>query len=671
VTRSRSTARSRLTWITYAVIIVSGAALAVGSIPALVRFLPGAPREFWLLWGLALLVETTPLVIPHGHRQPSRPSASLCITFAIMLLWGAAVAIVVQVLALGVAALRVRQPLSELAFNAARFSLAFQAAWWSLERTGDAPPRIGVSITELGIATLVTALVWLLTDLGLILLILTAAGRSAWRTWMGPPLYYYMAANAGLLTLSPVLFTAPTGWMVGLLAVPLALFGIVAHLLRNQEAVLSIDPVTGQQSLRGLEASVERLMTPDALSGDMPRLGLLLVRLSDLGEVTNVFGRTVTGRLLRQTGERITVDVSSEEAVIGRIAAADFVVVLPGADVIAAKREADVVAHGLLTPIDVDGVLFRVRPTIGIAVAPEDGSDLGTLAARAETAIMDPARAGFPADSVHDGDVLEAQRRLSLLVDLRAAIERPERAAELSALYQPQVRISDGQLVGVEALARWEHPERGLVDTADMIMTAEASGVMQLLTRRILDDALAQLAAWSAAGLRVRMSVNVSAKDFADERFAEEVRNRLLHHAVAPDQLELEITETALAVSTPEVDRTIADVVAMGVGLSLDDFGTGFASLHQIRRYPLRELKIDRSYVMAMATSPADHAVVTSVTRLATDLGLHVVAEGVEDAQTAAALGEIGPIIGQGWYYGRPMSASDLMQWINARHEHD
>jgi EAL domain-containing protein (putative c-di-GMP-specific phosphodiesterase class I) len=167
------------------------------------------------------------------------------------------------------------------------------------------------------------------------------------------------------------------------------------------------------------------------------------------------------------------------------------------------------------------------------------------------------------------------------------------------------------------------------------------------------------------------MSVNVSAKDFADERFAEEVRNRLLHHAVAPDQLELEITETALAVSTPEVDRTIADVVAMGVGLSLDDFGTGFASLHQIRRYPLRELKIDRSYVMAMATSPADHAVVTSVTRLATDLGLHVVAEGVEDAQTAAALGEIGPIIGQGWYYGRPMSASDLMQWINARHEHD
>jgi diguanylate cyclase len=223
----------------------------------------------------------------------------------------------------------------------------------------------------------------------------------------------------------------------------------------------------------------------------------------------------------------------------------------------------------------------------------------------------------------------------------------------------------------VEALVRWRHPERGLVDTAEMILTAEASGMIQLLTLRVLDDVLTQLQAWVAAGVQLRASVNVSAKDFASAGFADQVELRLQRHKVAPHQLELEITESALVAASPRVDRTVADLVAMGVGLSLDDFGTGFASLQQLRRYPLRELKIDRSYVTALATSPADRAVVTSITQLATDLGLRVVAEGVEDASTAALLGQIGPIIGQGWLYGRPMSAEDLMAWINARPDRD
>ena len=150
-----------------------------------------------------------------------------------------------------------------------------------------------------------------------------------------------------------------------------------------------------------------------------------------------------------------------------------------------------------------------------------------------------------------------------------------------------------------------------------MILTAEASGVIQLLTLRVLDDVLAQLEAWKAAGLRLRASVNISAKDFASTQFADQVQLRLIRHAVAPEQLELEITESALVTANPSVDRTVADLVAMGVGLSLDDFGTGFASLQQIRRYPLRELKIDRSYIAAMTASPADRAMVTAISQLA------------------------------------------------------
>jgi predicted signal transduction protein with EAL and GGDEF domain len=175
-------------------------------------------------------------------------------------------------------------------------------------------------------------------------------------------------------------------------------------------------------------------------------------------------------------------------------------VLLPGADVSGAQRAADEIADKLRAPIEVDGVVFPVRPTIGIAIAPIDGTDLAALTAQAERAIMDARRTGATVRTIPAGNEIEARRRLSLLADLRAAIEHPEHSGELFVLYQPQVRIRDGQLVGVEALVRWRHPERGTVDTADMILTAEASGVIQLLTLRVLDDVLAQLDAWGGGG---------------------------------------------------------------------------------------------------------------------------------------------------------------------------
>jgi EAL domain-containing protein (putative c-di-GMP-specific phosphodiesterase class I) len=260
-------------------------------------------------------------------------------------------------------------------------------------------------------------------------------------------------------------------------------------------------------------------------------------------------------------------------------------------------------------------------------------------------------------------------RGLELLVDLRAAIEKPEHAGELFMVYQPQVRINDGYLVGIEALVRWRHPARGLVNTADMILTAEASGLINPLTLWIIDEVLAQLATWTDTGLRLRASVNASAKDFASEGFAHHVQQRLQRHSTAPEQIQLEVTETALTASSATVDATVTDLVAMGVGLSLDDFGTGYASLQQLRRYPLEELKIDRSYITAMNTSSADRAVIATITQLAAELGLRVVAEGVEDAPTAAALGQLGPLIAQGRHYGRPMTAPDLADWIRKRND--
>jgi predicted signal transduction protein with EAL and GGDEF domain len=653
-------------WSTYAVIVGTGAALVVLSVPRTFRFMAHAPVEFWLLAALALVVELSPLTIPHERRSPTRLAVSLCLTFAIMLLWGSAVAIVVQALAVGVAALRERRPVTDFAFDAARFSLAFLAAGWAEGRIVGAP-RLGMDIDEFGVATVVVVpLVWLLVDNGLIAVMLIAAGPGIWRMWAGPALYYYQAATAGLLMLAPALIIAPTGWAVALFAVPLALFGLVSRVLRIQERNLNSDPSSQLRNMRGLAVSVDQLLIPGSPTSRTPRLGLLLVRLSGLGDVTNSFGRSVSDHLVARVGAILTADMPND-AIIGRAASADVVVLLPETDVGCVERAADRIARSLTAPIDVDGVVFLIRPIIGIATAPIDGTDLGALTAHAERAIMDARRTGAMVRIIPAGDETEARRHLALLSDLRASIEQPGHSDELSVLYQPQVRIEDGQVVAAEALVRWRHPERGPVDTADMILTAEASGVIQLLTLRVLDDVLAQLEAWKAVGLRLRVSVNVSPKDFVSPQFADQVRHRLIGHAVSPEQLELEITESALVTPSPSVDRTVADLVAMGIALSLDDFGTGFASLQQIRRYPLRELKIDRSYVAAMTESLADRAMVTAISQLALQLGLRVVAEGVEDAGTAHLLSEIGPIIGQGWYFGRPMSGPDLLAWIHAR----
>lgn len=665
--RPRAASRQALVvWATYAVIVGAGGALVFLSVAGTLRFLPEAPVEFWLISLLALIVELSPLTLPHHRRPPTRLAVSLSLTFAIMLLWGSAVAIVVQTLALGVATLRVHRPFMDFAFDVARFSLAFQAASWAEGRIGG-DPRVGMDMDEIGLATVVLVpLVWFLVDNVLIAMMLAAAGPASWRRWAGPPLYYYQAATAGLLMLAPVLIVAPTGWAVALLAVPLVLFGLVSRVLRAQEHDLNRDPSSQLQNMRGLAASVDRLLTPGSPTSGTPRLGLLLVRLRGLGDVTNTFGRLVSDHLVDRVGELVIAETSSD-AIIGRVASADVVVLLPKADIGHAERVADRIAGSLMAPIEVDGVMFPIGSTIGIATAPADGTELGALTAQAERAIMDAQRTGAMVRTVPAGDEIEARRRLALLTDLRASIEQPGHTDELFVLYQPQVRIDDGQVIGVEALVRWRHRERGLVDTAEMIMTAEASGVIQLLTLRVLDDVLAQLEAWKARGLRLRASVNISAKDFASTQFADQVQLRLLRHAVGPEQLELEITESALVTANPSVDQTVADLVAMGVELSLDDFGTGFASLQQIRRYPLRELKIDRSYVAAMTASVADRTMVTAISQLALGLGLRVVAEGVEDADTARMLGEIGPIIGQGWHFGYPMSGPDLMAWIRAR----
>jgi EAL domain-containing protein (putative c-di-GMP-specific phosphodiesterase class I) len=230
--------------------------------------------------------------------------------------------------------------------------------------------------------------------------------------------------------------------------------------------------------------------------------------------------------------------------------------------------------------------------------------------------------------------------------------------------YQPQIAIATGEVVGVEALLRWRHPDRGMVGPEELIRVAEPTPVMRLLTDRVLHDVIAQLAVWQASGRPLRASVNVSVRDLHSGDIADRIGELLSAYAVSPDLLQLEITESALMADPHRVLSTITRLDRMGIAISLDDFGTGFSSLQHLRRLPLAEVKIDRSFVLGMAADRGDAAIVRSVIDLTEALGLRAVAEGVEDERTWRLLAAAGCHAAQGWFHARPMPAADLADWL-------
>jgi diguanylate cyclase (GGDEF)-like protein len=237
-------------------------------------------------------------------------------------------------------------------------------------------------------------------------------------------------------------------------------------------------------------------------------------------------------------------------------------------------------------------------------------------------------------------------------------------AGEITMYYQPQIAIATGEVVGVEALLRWRHPRRGMVDPEELIRVAEQSAVMRLLTRRVVDDVVEQLAKWSAAGVTLRAALNVSVRDLHTGEIADQIADRLARYGVPAERLQLEITEGALMADPRRVLATISRLHRIGVAIALDDFGTGYSSLQHLRRLPLSEVKVDRSFVLGMADDADDAAIVRSMIELAGALGLRVVAEGVEDERTWRMLYAAGCDAAQGWFYARPMPAEELVTWL-------
>ena len=387
--------------------------------------------------------------------------------------------------------------------------------------------------------------------------------------------------------------------------------------------------------------------------------GLLLLDLDRFKEVNDTFGHHYGDELLRQIGPRLTGVLRGVDT-IARLGGDEFAVLLPevrGVD--EAMSIASALLAALALPFQVEGVEMQVEASIGLVLSGQHGEDAITLMQRADIA-MYVAKTQHLGVFVYDPDVDgNSAGKLALVWDLRRALDR----GELVMYYQAKVSVTTGAVVGAEALVRWQHPEMGLIFPDDFIPLAERTGLINPLTQYVINAALTQARAWLDAGCSVPISVNLSARNLQDECFADQVSALLTKHGVPAHLLDLEVTESAIIIDPERALAMLQKLSAIGMRISLDDFGAGYTSLSQLTSMPISEIKIDRSFVMKMAKDPNSALIVSSVVELGHNLGMTLVAEGVEDEGALGTLAALGCDIAQGYHLSRPVPAADFDLW--------
>jgi diguanylate cyclase (GGDEF)-like protein len=377
---------------------------------------------------------------------------------------------------------------------------------------------------------------------------------------------------------------------------------------------------------------------------------VVLVDLNRFKEVNDTLGHHAGDELLRVVSDRLRGGLREVDT-LARLGGDEFAMILPGlgADEVLAllgDRRDELTREVVLT-----GVPLTIEASFGVAFYPRHGRDVEELLQCADAAMYQGKRGAADIVVYAGGGVAHPTQWLVVQAELRHALERDE----LFLLYQPKIHLADGEVCGVEALVRWQHPQRGLLPPSEFLPAAELSGLIEPLTAWVLDRALADQAGWTAIGQSWPVSVNVSARNLEAPGFADFVAGVVAEHGTDPDRLLLEVTETALAGDAETAAQTVLDLAAHGIRISVDDFGTGYTSLSQLRGLPIAEIKIDRAFVSDLLTEPHSRAIVRSVIVLAHGLGSRATAEGVESAEIGAWLAEAGCDEAQGYFYSRPV----------------
>jgi len=419
------------------------------------------------------------------------------------------------------------------------------------------------------------------------------------------------------------------------------------------------DGLTGMPNRSLLQAKADQAIAAAARQEEP--VAVLFIDLDRFKQVNDSLGHPAGDELLRQAADRMQSQLRASD-IAGRLSGDEFVVVLPQCDADGAADIVERLQTLLAQPMTIANTVLTVSASVGIAMFPSDGRDMETLLQRADMAMYQAKSSGRGCFSFFSSEMNRlAQERLVLENALREAL----RKGQLHLHYQPQVELASGRLYGVEALARWHHPELGEISPARFIPLAEECGLVADLGRWALSEACRQLAAWRAKGLAVpAVAVNLSPTSFHNLDLPRMIADTLRGNALMPEDLTVELTENVLLDTNPSTMKTIEEVHAQGVRLSMDDFGTGYSSLSYLRRLPVSELKLDRSFVADLDHDEAARALSNAILGIGKSLHLTVVAEGVETATQHLMLREQGYPVAQGYLFSRPLAPLDFERWL-------
>lgn len=389
-------------------------------------------------------------------------------------------------------------------------------------------------------------------------------------------------------------------------------------------------------------------------------MALLLMDLDRFRDINDTLGHHRGDSVLQQVVLRLK-SALFEPDIVARLGGDEFAVLLPR---LAAAEHINIVIQKILKalemPFVIEGLPIAVEASIGVALYPDHGTNPDILMQRADVAMYAAKRSGC-SYIIYDAKVDQhSPRRLALMGELRQAID----SDQLLLHYQPKIDLRTNRASGAEALIRWQHPEYGLIPPDQFIVSAEQTGLIEPLTRWVLNTALRQCEAWHQAGLSITVSVNLSARNLHNPQLPEQVADLLQNYGVASSQLVLEITESVIMVDPAHAMETLTRLNKIGVRLSIDDFGTGYSSLGYLKRLPVQEIKIDKSFVIDLMSDEDDVVLVISIINLAHNIGRKVVAEGVENQEIWDRLAAFGCDAAQGYFWSHPLPAAELTRWL-------
>ncbi|MFG2075921.1 putative bifunctional diguanylate cyclase/phosphodiesterase [Nonomuraea maritima] len=645
--------------------VIGFTALVVAMLRLDLTDLAGLARTplFWVLAVLVVLGELRPVMVSSAAAVGGTYPSTM-FTFAVLLHLGLPVAVLMQAVAVAMNGVVTRKAFHRVMFNIAQSTLALTAAAVVLGTFGILPsPAVpwvpgGADLPAIALAGVAYFVVRAALVSGAVALHERRSIMRVLRATVVPQSLVY----AGLLGLAPLVVVVMnhSPGLVPLFVAPLAAVYFTATLSMRRDHQALHDELTGLPNRKMLVVSTEEALA-EVRHGD--RVGLFLLDLDRFKEVNDTMGHPVGDRLLQMVAHRLTHSVRPGD-VVARLGGDEFAVLLPSIrDAHAAREVAARLRAALTEPVRLEGMTFDMDASVGIALYPDHAPDFELLLQRADVAmyLAKEGRTGVELYQPHKDR--NSPERLSLLGDLRRAIDN----RELRLHYQPKIVLGGGEVQGVEALLRWRHPVHGPIAPSEFVPLAEQSYLMRQLTAYVIEEALEQAARWWRAGTQVQISINISARDLLGPALPQRLEAGLARHGLPPAAVQLEVTERILTGDQAYTQDTIKALAALGVPLALDDFGTGYSSLIRLQRLAVSEVKIDASFVRRIAESDDDARIVRSIIDLVRSLGMRSVAEGVESDEVAARLVEMGCDVGQGWLFCEPMAAEEITAWLCER----